>query len=192
MKRVFFVFAGLTAGVVAQATTLTLSLTADDYADAYISTSPTVQGVQFMNKTTLWGATDTKTVTLTPNVKQYLHIRARDVFGAPSMLLAEATLSDGLFEFGNATQNLLTNTTDWKLSLTGWDTNYVTIQDLGSNGTTIWGTRPGISLNARYIWSSTSQGEHYFSTEITPVPEPATLFALGAGLLGLARRRRTR
>ncbi|MCE9559908.1 MAG: PEP-CTERM sorting domain-containing protein, partial [Armatimonadetes bacterium] len=119
-------------------------------------------------------------------------IRARDVFGAPSMIVGEASLSDTGFAFGNATQNLLTTTADWNLSLTGFGAGYFTPTDIGANGTGPWGTQSGISNNARRLWSGQTGGEHYFSVPIyAAVPEPATALAMlaGAGALVLRRRR---
>lgn len=174
----------------ALATTLTMVATADDYMDSYISTSDTAQGTQFQNKTTLWSTIDTVSTPLTAGVDNYLHIRARDAFGAPSMLIANLSLGDGLFKFDNGTQNLLSNAGDWKVSLTGFGTAYQTPTDLGGNGTLVWGNLSGLST-ARHIWSTSSGGggEHYFSVKITAVPEPATLLTLGLGALALRRRR---
>lgn len=192
MKRVILL-AVLTVSSGAYATTLTFSGIADDFFEAYISTNDSVQGSLIVAQTQTWqGGVKTGTVTLTPNVTHYIHVRARDAFGAPSMFLGQASLSDNAFFFDNASNTLLTNTTNWKLSLTGFGSNYVTPADLGANGTGPWGFNAGISASARRLWSTTSGGggEHYFSARINAVPEPATMAALGAGLAFMIRRRK--
>lgn len=177
----------------ASATTLTLRAVADDFFEAYISTSDSVQGTQFAAQTGTWQAgTTTGTTLLTPNVVNYLHIRARDAFGGPSMLVGELWLDDLSFAFPNASQNLVTNNTDWSLSLTGFGVNDLIPTVVGQNGQNVWGTQSGISLSAMRLWSNQTQGEHYFTVAITPVPEPATMVALGLGAAGLLRRRSRR
>ncbi|MBS1705831.1 MAG: PEP-CTERM sorting domain-containing protein [Armatimonadetes bacterium] len=185
-----FVFAALASG--AFATQLTLTMVADDFFEAYVSTDDSVQGTLFNKQTGTWQAgAQTGSITLTPGVTNYLHIQARDVFGAPSMILGQATLSDGGFLFGNGTDTLLTNGADWKVSLTGFGSNYQPVVDLGKHGTMVWGSFSGISSDARHIWSNQTAGEQYFSIPIrSVVPEPATMAVLAAGVAGLVRRRK--
>lgn len=185
--------ATLVAAGGASATTLTFTGVADDFFEAYLSTNDSVQGTQFVAQVNTWqsGAV-TGNIVLTPNVTHYLHIRARDTFGAPSMFIGSASLSDNLFFFDNATQALSTNNTNWQLSLTGFGSNYVVPADLGANGSGPWGFHNGISATARRLWSPTgAAGEHYFTARINAVvPEPATFAIAGLALLGLRRRRR--
>lgn len=175
----------------AQATDLTFTGVADDTFTAYVTTNDTAQGTQFVSQVGSWqsgGATGS--IALTAGVTNYLHIIAADIFGAPSMLIGQASLNDALFSFGNGTQSILTNTTDWNVSLTGFGTNYVTPTDLGQNGTGPWQTQNNVNINARRIWSSQTSGNQYFSIAINPVPEPMTLVAIGAlGTLVLRRKR---
>lgn len=172
------------------ATSLTVTFNADDFCDVYISSNDSTQGTLIVSKNSTWQTAPTPTsITLSAGT-HYLHIRARDAFGAPSMLLGLATLSDSNGTFVNGTQSLVTNTKDWNLSLTGFGQNYFTPIDLGADGTQVWQDTPNIPNTARHIWSQQTQGEHYFSTKIEVVPEPATMIALSAGLLAMRRRRR--
>lgn len=189
--RVFAFSVALVASAGAYATNLNLAMVADDFFEAYISTNDSVQGTQFAAQTNTWQAgTTLASVALTPNVTNYLHVRARDVFGAPSMLVGQLGLSDAGFMFANNTQSMLTNTSDWQVSLTGFGTGYFTPTSIGLNGTGPWGTQGSISVNATRIWSNQTNGEHYFSVAIMPVPEPGAFLGLALGAAMLLRRRK--
>ncbi len=192
--KLILISTGVVLAGLAQATTLSFHGVADDFFEAYISTSDTVQGTQFAAQAGTWqGGGAGGSVTLTPFVTNYLHIQARDVFGAPSMFIGQASLDNTDFYFGNLTQNLLTNTSDWNLSLTGFGSNYGTPADLGQNGTGAWGTQSQVDINAHRLWSTPNGGggEQYFSVAIYTdvVPEPFTMVGL-AGVAALALRRR--
>ncbi len=105
------------------------------------------------------------------------------------MAIASLSLSDSLFEFANGTQALNTDVDHWKASLTGFGLDYVAPDDLGPNGGMVWGMVNGVDPAARHIWTGGSAGEHYFSTEIRPVPEPTSLAALALCLAAMRRRR---
>jgi hypothetical protein len=190
MKSALALF-GLCVSGVAHATTLSLTMVADDFFDAYVSTNDSSQGTLFLQQTNTWqsGAV-TGSITLTPNVVNYLHVAARDVFGAPSMIIGEASLSGGGFFFPNSATSLLTNTSDWKLSLTGFGSGYFTPTDLGANGTSPWGLHSGIASTARRLWSGQTSGIHSFSVAMTPVPEPLTLLVLAPCVAWTLRSRR--
>ncbi len=189
-----FLFAGLVAAAAcSHATMLTLTATADDFMDAYISTDDSVQGTQFLNKTSLWGTIDVVSVALTAGVDNYLHIRARDAFGQPSMIIGQVQLSDADFTTPNGTQYEVTNVQNWKLSRTGFGVNDLTPVDLGLRGTNAWGVGAPLDANAHHIWSDQTAGEHYFSLKLTSaVPEPGSVIALVAGASALILRRRAR
>lgn len=176
----------------ALATNLNMTLTCDDDFEAFISTNDSVQGTSFLVDDVWWPTVESGSTALTSGMTNYLHIRARDVFGSVSALIASLSLSDANFQFGNSLQTLDTDTTYWGLSLSGWGINDLTPTDLGPNGTGPWGNIAGVNASARFIWGP-RQGEanvyHYFSVAITPVPEPATIAGLG-GLVALALRKR--
>ena len=191
VMRIYLIGIGLVMAGFAQATTLTFEAVADDTFTAYISTDDTVLGTQFLSQVGTWqNGGGVGSIGLTAGVTNYLHVIAMDQFGAPSMLIGEASLDDGLFEFGNSSQTLLTNTTEWNLSLTGFGVNYFTPSDLGQNGTGPWGIQSNIDINARRLWSQQTGGEHYFSVAINPVPEPISLIGLGAFGLLLRRKKK--
>ncbi|MFM9873821.1 MAG: PEP-CTERM sorting domain-containing protein [Fimbriimonadaceae bacterium] len=191
--KLVLIASGVGLAALSQATTLTFTGVADDFFDAYVSTNDSVQGTLFAQQTATWqsgGATGS--ITLTPFVTNYLHVKARDAFGAPSMFIGQASLDNTDFEFLNTTQSILTNTADWNLSLTGFGSGYFTPADLGQNGTGPWGTQGNVNINARRLWSTPNGGggEQYFSIAIrsNAVPEPMTM--VGLAVLGLVASRR--
>jgi PEP-CTERM motif len=126
-----------------------------------------------------------------------MHVAATNDFGAAAFI-GDFTLSDANFQFANGSQFLVTDTTHWPVSLSGFGSGYGTPFSFGPNGTGPWNTRPCIDASAQFIWNSASPCtacNAYFSTAITPlvaVPEPETyaLMMAGLALFGFVARRK--
>ena len=201
LKQVFFFGLSLTLTTGVSATTLSGTFTADDAFNAYLSTSDSVQGtdVAYGASASIPGAFTS--FSLTSGTTYYVHVAARDLYGDRSGFLGSLSLSGAGFAFSNGAQVLGTNTTDWKVSLTGFGANYVAPYSMGLNGVSPWGPINTIAPTAEWIWTG-DVGERgvirYFSTTITPtsiaaVPAPETFALLMAGLGGLrlvTRRRK--
>lgn len=190
----FSFVAGLTAvlATAGYATSITVVGVADDFFTAYVSTSPTVQGTQFANQTGTWqNGTVTGTINLTPSVTNYINIVARDAFGAPSMFIGSLSLSDNQFQFNDASQFIVSaNNSNWTASIVGVGGTPTSINDIGGNGTQIWGNFGTLPSSARHIWTpGATNAVRYFQVAVTPVPEPGTMLAF-AGLAAIAAKRR--
>ncbi len=169
-----------------QATTLTGNLTADDYFEAYISTNDSVQGTLIGH-----GLADAGTdhygwnmlfpllltnLTAPPN-SYFLHVKAWDRYHVIAGFKGDFNLSDTGFKFNNGTQALLTNTTNWKVSVFGFDGIYAATPTVVVPHPS-W---PSPIANQSWIWTNGGDfhdNTRYFTTEITStVPEPGTILA---------------
>lgn len=175
--------------------TLGGSMTADNSFTAFISADPNTAGTAFLSGNN-WPSTFSGSTVITTPGTYYLHVQATDA-GRPEMFVADLTLSnfgpDFAATFANGTAALLTNTTDWRVSNTGFGQNYNAPIDLGANsGGATWSGRPGIAGAARFLWAPQYTSTVYFATTITvtQVPAPAAASMLGLAGLLVARRRR--
>lgn len=185
----------------ANATLLTSNINMDNSFVVYVSTDNSTAGTSFGSGNN-WPSTITDSTTLTTGVDYYLHVLGNDAGGIAGFL-GEFSLSGADHVFSNSTTSLLTNTTDWVASLSGFDGTYsTTMTDLGANGVSPWGTIGAVDSSARWIWAGDANTVNvaYFSASITAVPQAATtsvpepgtiaLFGLGLAGLGFARRKK--
>jgi hypothetical protein len=162
-------------------TTLNANINVDNAFTAYLSTDDSVTGTAIGSGSN-WAATSSFSAGLTPGVTNYLHVVVTD-FGTPSGYLGSFSLTNANFSFVNGTQSLVTAPATWLLSTAGFGSGYGTPSSAGTNGVGPWGTMFSVDPSAQWLefpGSSTA----YFSTAITPVPEPAACAAV-MGLAGL-------
>jgi len=159
---------------------MSMTVTADNTINVYLSTDDAVLGSNVLGPGTDWALTDTSSPNLAAGVVNFIHVVA-DNTGGPAMFLGEFTLLGNTFEFANGTASLLTNTTDWAVSSTDFTApTYVAPSDLGPNdGTSVtWAAGYGhpddlttIDATAIFIWHPSGDGTtpSYFSAAIVPV-----------------------
>jgi hypothetical protein len=141
------------------ATTLTSTLTVDDDFEIYVSTDDSVPGTLLGGGSTVsrgWENSYAFTAALTPGVTNYVHVKGWDLNGLIAGFVGEFLLSDASFKFGNGTQHLLTGSSTWQISDTGFGVGYYSPGDIARNGDAPapwYVTIRGISGDAMWIWS---------------------------------------
>jgi hypothetical protein len=173
-----------------QAGTISYNVTSDNAFYMSLSTDPYTAGTPIASAD-WWLTAVSGTAPLNNISVQYLQIYAINK-GGPAGFMGDFTLNNTNFYFANMTQSLVTNTTDWSVSTTGFNVSPVVATDYGANGVSPWGTISGISSNANWIWTNNVNNYNvYFSVPIySSVPLPPTVMLLGSGLIGLGLLRR--
>ena len=176
---------------IAHAGLLTGALNVDNQHWVYLSTDDNTQG-NLLSSGSNWALTETFSTNLVAGTDYFLHIRGKNATNI-SGFLGEFNLTGSEHLFSNDLDKVLTNTSDWQVSTSGWN-NYVNASMVnGTNGVAPWFNIAGVDSSATWIWTTDAQNDNqvYFSLAITAtdVPEPSTLAIFALALMGLASRR---
>lgn len=194
MRRInAIVLAALASGGVAsgQFVTLNATMTVDNLFSASVSSSATSQGAVFLSGAN-WPTTFVGSTMISVPGVYYLHVVGQDQ-GGPEMFIGEFSLVgsggwSGTF-LSNASTSVVTNTSDWVVSSTGFGVSTVAPADLGPNGTSPWGNFGAISSSARFIWHPSASDFAYFTAAIEVIPAPGSAAAMLVLPLAFRRRR---
>lgn len=149
----------------------------DDQGSVYISTNDNEAGLLIGTQTHDIYTPEIFMTNLTSGVTNYLHIQASDS-GIIAGILAEVLINNMQFCFVDSSRHLLTQSNVWRLSRTGFGSNYEPPSVINLNqekyyqAMVNWHEVPGISSNAAWIWSGNQYDlnvTRYFSLEVIPV-----------------------
>ena len=152
-----------------EATTVTGTVWADEAYTVYLSTSEVADGTLFLEGTGGAEMAQSGEIELVEGVTNYLHVRVKNDNEDACALIGSFAVGDGfVFSDNSQTASTLLETDLWRMSRVGFGPPYEFIQDLGSNGTSPWGTKeiPGQAPN--YIGFGDGPGDYYFSLVISP------------------------
>lgn len=163
--------------------------TVDNSFAISVSTSPTTAGTPWFSGSN-WQSTFSGSLLISTPGTYYIQVFAQDL-GRPEMFIGRFTLAGLGATFANGTQELLTNTSDWVVSISGFGIDTTAPIFLGDNGAGPWGTVASMGSNADFIWAPQyANGQAFFTASFTVVPTPGAVAMLGLGGLVAARRRR--
>jgi hypothetical protein len=199
---------GLAVPMSAQATTLSLTVTADNAYALYLSTDNATMGTLIPGSDTYggpagqWSTATTYTIDLTESV-YYLHVIGSNYTpenglwgsagttdgngGNPNAFLGHFSISGGGYTFANSSTSLDTDATHWfgiaVSDNTSWTTPVNLVQSFGPNGTAPWGLIAGIPVSAEWIWSDPDNAAYAdLSTKIMNVNSADLITPLPAAL----------
>ncbi len=195
-KSLLALSAALLSATVSSATTLSSVIHMDNGFVAYVSSSDSTTGTAFSSGNN-WPIGFTGSTNLLAGQDYYLHVYGYDQGGIGGFL-GQFGLSGSDHVFANGGTTLLTNTTDWKGNLLGFNGTYGAVSFLGNNGAYPWDYQGDVSGSANWIWVGDGHNNNsvYFSTKISAVATPdaassAALILFGlVGLVALHRSRR--
>ncbi len=178
---------------------LTANITADDELDLFIGNTPVTGQPPNFGSDDIWQNSQQHIEATLPQNDFFLFIEARDRHRARVGFLGSFTLGDPRWSFANGTQNLITDTLHWEVSMVDFTTGFATPILKEVNGGSTWGTIAGIDPAAEWIWAdcppatplctSFFRTPIFFNAEQVPAPAPIALLGLGLLLIRLTRRR---